>query len=308
MALAVVNAIPDYPPGPAGRQAQPRRAARPPARASGSISRSRQRGLLIVAGRRRRGRVPVACLAALLALPLLVIERARARCAPTSRRGSFVPAIRAIVALLSRRGRRCSPSASSLRACGSGRTNRIDSLRAPLFVSWQLTRDCDLCLPALLHRFGARASACRTSSTREEALRVAGEIVAQRRALRHAVRRRAAGRAAFLRAGRSARAARRAAQDRDQRPALRCAASPSGSPGCRSARSRSASTATARRSTSASGPAARSPRRTPPAAPCATAGLPLEVTFAPTRLNMHEAGRSSSARARSAPSASIPAG
>ena len=24
-------------------------------------------------------------------------------------------------------------------------TNRIDRLRAPLFVSWQLTRDCDLC-------------------------------------------------------------------------------------------------------------------------------------------------------------------
>jgi len=27
----------------------------------------------------------------------------------------------------------------------SGREHRVDALRAPLFVSWQLTRDCDLC-------------------------------------------------------------------------------------------------------------------------------------------------------------------
>ncbi len=39
------------------------------------------------------------------------------------------------------------------------------------------------------------------------------------------------------------------------------------------------------------------------------AGLPLEITFAPTRLNLHEAGgRSSSGRAGSGRSGSTPAG
>jgi MoaA/NifB/PqqE/SkfB family radical SAM enzyme len=55
-------------------------------------------------------------------------------------------------------------------------TNRIDGLRAPLFVSWQLTRDCDLCC---LH-------CCTESAPRkrlhdeldvDEAMRVVDEIV-----------------------------------------------------------------------------------------------------------------------------------
>ena len=76
-------------------------------------------------------------------------------------------------------------------------------------------------------------------------MRVADEIVGNERALRDALRRRAAGRAAFPRAGRGARA-RRACSSRS-RPTASASTrtSPSGSRGCRSARSRSASTATA---------------------------------------------------------------
>ena len=55
---------------------------------------------------------------------------------------------------------------------------------------------------------------------------------------------------------------RRTAEDRDQWADVRCRASRRGSRICRSGRSRSASMATARRSTSASGPADRSPSRT----------------------------------------------
>jgi len=53
--------------------------------------------------------------------------------------------------------------------------NRIDSLRAPLFVSWQLTRDCDL---ACLHCCTDSAPGKRLADEldAEEALRIAGEI------------------------------------------------------------------------------------------------------------------------------------
>ena len=55
--------------------------------------------------------------------------------------------------------------------------NRIDSLRAPLFVSWQLTRDCDL---ACLHCCTDSAPGKRLADEldAEEALRIAGEITA----------------------------------------------------------------------------------------------------------------------------------
>ena len=55
--------------------------------------------------------------------------------------------------------------------------NRIDSFCAPLFVSWQITRDCDL---ACLHccTESAPGKRLRDELDREEALRVAGEIVA----------------------------------------------------------------------------------------------------------------------------------
>jgi MoaA/NifB/PqqE/SkfB family radical SAM enzyme len=54
--------------------------------------------------------------------------------------------------------------------------NRIDSLRAPLFVSWQLTRDCDL---ACLHCCTASAPGKRLADEldAEAALRVADDIV-----------------------------------------------------------------------------------------------------------------------------------
>ena len=53
---------------------------------------------------------------------------------------------------------------------------RIDSLRAPLFVSWQITRDCDLCC---LHCCTDSAPGKRLPDelNAEEAMRVAAEIV-----------------------------------------------------------------------------------------------------------------------------------
>ena len=54
--------------------------------------------------------------------------------------------------------------------------NRIDSLRAPLFISWQLTRDCDLCC---LHccTESAPGKRMRDELDRDEAMRVVDEIV-----------------------------------------------------------------------------------------------------------------------------------
>lgn len=53
--------------------------------------------------------------------------------------------------------------------------NRIDSLRAPLFVSWQITRDCDLCC---LHCCTDSAPGKRMPDelSAEEAMQVASEI------------------------------------------------------------------------------------------------------------------------------------
>ena len=55
--------------------------------------------------------------------------------------------------------------------------NRIDQLRAPLFVSWQITRDCDLCC---LHCCTESAPGKRLADELDagEALRLAKEIVA----------------------------------------------------------------------------------------------------------------------------------
>jgi len=56
--------------------------------------------------------------------------------------------------------------------------NRLDALSAPLFVSWQLTRDCDL---ACLHCCTDSAPGKRLADELEgpEAMRLAGEIVAE---------------------------------------------------------------------------------------------------------------------------------
>src|SRR6266480_1998869 len=58
-------------------------------------------------------------------------------------------------------------------------TNRIDDLRAPLFISWQLTRDCDLCC---LHCCTESAPGKRLPDEldAEEALRLAEEIIRNR--------------------------------------------------------------------------------------------------------------------------------
>ncbi len=240
MALAVVNAIPDY--------HQDRLVGK--------------RNLVVRLGRRRGVWLYLALAAAGLARRCgrrrrRRVSRSRAwrrcwRCRCSSRaRGSrvrtyesprqFVPAIRAMVG--------CYLVAVALFGAGilvrlrPTMANRIDSLRAPLFVSWQITRDCDL---ACLHCCTDSAPGKRLPDelSADEAMQARGRDRPQRGAVRDAVRRRAAGGAAFLPARGSAGRRRGAAQDRDQRPALRCAASPRGSRGCRSARSRSASTAT----------------------------------------------------------------
>ena len=119
------------------------------------------------------GVFPVACLAALLALPLLV--RARGL------RGAHLR----ITAAIS-----CPPCARSVAATGGGalvqrggilwpRPLRCESDRqsaAPLFVSWQITRDCDLCC---LHCCTDSAPGKRLPDEldADEALRLADEIV-----------------------------------------------------------------------------------------------------------------------------------
>ena len=57
----------------------------------------------------------------------------------------------------------------------NGASHRIDVLRAPLFVSWQLTRDCDLCC---LHccTESAPGKALADELDAQEALRFAGEL------------------------------------------------------------------------------------------------------------------------------------
>ena len=54
--------------------------------------------------------------------------------------------------------------------------HHIDSLRGPLFVSWQITRDCDLCC---LHccTESAPGKALADELDAEEAMRVAEDIV-----------------------------------------------------------------------------------------------------------------------------------
>ena len=83
----------------------------------------------------------------------------------------------------------------------------LDDLSAPLLVTWQLTRDCDL---ACLHCCTESAPGKRLPDELDaaEAQRVAEDIVRIGRSLRHAVRRRAAGGAAFLPRCRAARARR----------------------------------------------------------------------------------------------------
>lgn len=166
--------------------------------------------------------------------------------------------------------------------------NRIDSLRAPLFVSWQLTRDCDLCC---LHCCTDSAPGKRLPDelSAGEALRVAEDIVrgevpyvmlcgGEPLIVPHfmpvaealgagGVRLKIETNGQRLDAGIVARLARlpiRSIQislDGDTQPVYEAQR-----PGGSLAKARAA---------------CRAVRE---------AGLPLEVTFAPTRLNLHEAG------------------
>ena len=164
----------------------------------------------------------------------------------------------------------------------------IDGLKAPLLVSWQITRDCDLCC---LHCCTESAPGKRMPGelAADEALALANDIVRQRRPLRDALWRRAAGRSALLRAGRGARAAGRAAQDRNQWAAS----------SIRGVADRLARLPIRSIQVSLDGDSEDVYQRQRPGGSLARAhaacraareaGLPLEVTFAPTRLNIHEA-------------------
>src|SRR6185436_5817463 len=98
------------------------------------------------------------------------------QCTPTSRRA--ISSRRSAPSSPATRLRwRCSPPASCWRIReAAAMTHHIDELRAPLFVSWQLTRDCDL---ACLHCCTDSAPGKRLPDelSAQEALRVAAEII-----------------------------------------------------------------------------------------------------------------------------------
>ena len=132
------------PSGPPRRQAQPRRAARAPPRRRRSTWRWRRRAARRAGSASPPACFPSACLAALLALPLLVASgRARAAHLRDAARSSCRRCAASSPATWWRCC--CSPRASCVRRLSAVSMNRIDQLGAPLFVSWQLTRDCDLC-------------------------------------------------------------------------------------------------------------------------------------------------------------------
>ena len=145
MALAVVNAIPDY------------HQDRLVGKRNLVVRLGRRRGVLALPRARRRrawssrrSASPPACFR--VAVPRGAARAAAARRRARARRArtyesprQFVPAIRAMVACylvavaaVQRGHLRRRPEAAAM-------TNRIDELEAPLFVSWQITRDCDLC-------------------------------------------------------------------------------------------------------------------------------------------------------------------
>ena len=264
MALAVVNAIPDF------------HQDRLVGKRNLVVRLGRRRAVslylaLAAAGfagrpdRRGAGHLPDGCLAALLGLPLLVASgRSRMRTYESPR--EFVPAVRSIVAcymvavllftggILLHGCRRDEPHRSAARRrCSSRGRSRATATSAA-------------CIAAPNRR---RASGCRTSSTPPRRCELADEIVAHRRALRDALRRRAAGRAAFPRRRRSARPRGRRAQDRDQRPALRCEARRAARPPAHPIHPDQPRRRHAGRLRAPAARAHRSPRRTRRAAPCA---------------------------------------
>ena len=304
MALAVVNAIPDF---HQDRLVGKRNLVvrRRPAARRVAVPRACRGGTRRCSGRRGRW----AC------SPLRVASRRWRRCRCSSRAGA-TPSGRietprgscrrsAASSAAIRRGRALHRRRSRCRAGRPWADHRIDRLGAPLFVvlaDHARLRPLRACIAAPSRR---PASACRTSSTPTRRCALADEIV--RNDVPYVML--CGGEPLVSRISsdrRSARPRRHPAQDRNQRPALRRGRSPNGSRGCRSGRSRSASTATPRTSTSASAPAARSPRRTPPAAPSAPRACRWRSPSRRPGSTSTRPRRSSTARVRWAHSASTP--
>ena len=155
---------PRFPPGPPRRQAQPRRAARPPARRLPVPRRWRRRACSSCRSASPPASSRGRCLAALLALPLLVESGRVARSTYETPR-AFVPAVRNIVAcylvavllltagILSRPAGRCAhePHRPARRAA------------ARLVADHARLRPV---LPALLHRIGAGQAPARRARRR----------------------------------------------------------------------------------------------------------------------------------------------
>ena len=220
MALAVVNAIPDFHQDRlVGKRNLVVRLGRRRA-VSSSTSRSAAAGLAVVP-------VGVAARSVPARLPRCAPRAFRcsspadaARCGTYETPRRFVPAMRRHRRVL-RRGaglfvvgiahrRRAMSAMTQPHRCAAGAALRLVAAHARLRPL----------LPSLLHRVRAgQAPARRARRRRGDARRRRDR--SQRRAVRDAVRRRAAGRAAFPRNRGGARARRRSAQDRDQRPAPR---------------------------------------------------------------------------------------
>ena len=176
MALAVVNAIPDFHQDRlVGKRNLVVRLGR--RRAVWLYLALSAAGLLVVPIGVVAGIFPWPCLAALLALPLLVesgrVARSHLRVAARLRAGGAQHR-----RLLPGRGAAAHRRHPRARRLAAATMNRIDHLGAPLFVSWQLTRDCDLCC---LHCCTESAPGKRLPDEldADEAMRVADEIVRQ---------------------------------------------------------------------------------------------------------------------------------
>ena len=243
MALAVVNAIPDF------------HQDRLVGKRNLVVRLGRRRAVVALSGARRRRIVVVLVGVIAGEFPKRAWRRSwRCRSSSSSARRAvhtfesprrFVPAIRSIVGCylvavaLFTAGVLSPALALSASPCLPDR-----QLKAPLFVSWQLTRDCDL---SCVHCCTGSAPGKRLPDEldAEEALRIAEELIrnevpyvmlcgGEPLVVPH-----------FLALARPAGPCRRPAEDRDQRPAARCAAPRRARPASPCARCRSASMPTA---------------------------------------------------------------
>ena len=178
------------------------------------------------------------------------------------------------------------------------RMNRIDSCKAPLLVSWQITRDCDLCC---LHCCTESAPGKRLPDEldAEESMRLADDIIrnevpyvmlcgGEPLVVPH-----------FLPLAEALGDRGRPAQDRNQRPAVRCGRSPSASRDSPIRSVQISLDADSEEVYQRQRPGGSLAKAHAACRAARDAGLPLEVTFAPTRLNIDEAA----ARHRASPRA-----